>query len=282
MKWIKPNRSTSNFEDRRGHSSRRGLALGGGIGSVAIVLLALFFGINPSRLSQIVATQGGEETIDSTRMHENEELKDFTLLVFNSCNDVWSTLFRERGAAYRKPTLVAFTDEVHSGCGGATAQVGPFYCPADEKVYIDMNFFHELSNRFHAPGDLAMAYVTAHEVGHHVQNLLGLSDKLNRLRQQLSETEFNRYSVQMELNADYLAGVWANNAQRLGIITIESGDLEEALRAAEAIGDDTLQKKAQGYAVPESFTHGTSRQRMEAFARGFETGAFTGHELELP
>lgn len=282
MKWIKPNRSTSNFEDRRGHSSRRGLALGGGIGSVAIVLLALFFGINPSRLSQIVATQGGEETIDSTRMHENEELKDFTLLVFNSCNDVWSTLFRERGAAYRKPTLVAFTDEVHSACGGATAQVGPFYCPADEKVYIDMNFFHELSNRFHAPGDLAMAYVTAHEVGHHVQNLLGLSDKLNRLRQQLSETEFNRYSVQMELNADYLAGVWANNAQRLGIITIESGDLEEALRAAEAIGDDTLQKKAQGYAVPESFTHGTSRQRMEAFARGFETGAFTGRELELP
>lgn len=284
MKWLNPNRSTSNFEDRRGRGRRRGALLGGGIGGIVVIVLGLFLGINPSQLNNVIGgIEGtGEEVVDPARQHENEELKDFTLLVFNSCNDVWRTLFRENlSQDYRMPTLVAFTDEVQSACGGATAQVGPFYCPADEKVYIDMNFFHELAQRFKAPGDLAMAYVTAHEVGHHVQNLLGLSETLNEMRRKLSETEFNRYSVQMELNADYLAGVWAHQAQRLGIIAIEPGDVEETLRAAEAIGDDTLQKQARGYAVPETFTHGTSRQRMEAFLSGFETGRFTGRELTL-
>ena len=280
MKWLRPNDSSANYQDRRGRISGRGLALGGGIGGIVIVLASLFFGIDLTGLMQVadnVLPGSQTEQVDPSRVNENEEFKVFTLRVFNSCNDVWTDLFKsELQRSYAAPTLVTFTDQVQSRCGGATSEVGPFYCPADQTVYIDLDFFNLLTSRFKAPGDLAMAYVTAHEVGHHVQNLLGISDKLHQQQGRVSQEAYNRASVQLELQADYLAGVWAYHAQRLGIILIEPGDLEDALTAANAIGDDTLQKEAQGYAVPDSFTHGTSAQRMQAFRSGFETGNLDG------
>ncbi|WP_027451569.1 KPN_02809 family neutral zinc metallopeptidase [Porphyromonas uenonis] len=280
MKWLRPNDSSANYQDRRGRISGKGLALGGGIGGIVIVLASLFFGVDLSGLMQVannVLPSSQKEQVDPSRVNENEEFKVFTLRVFNSCNDVWTDLFNsELQRSYAAPTLVTFTDQVQSRCGGATSEVGPFYCPADQTVYIDLDFFNLLASRFKAPGDLAMAYVTAHEVGHHVQNLLGISDKLHQQQGRVSQEAYNRASVQLELQADYLAGVWAYHAQRLGIILIESGDLEDALTAANAIGDDTLQKEAQGYAVPDSFTHGTSAQRMQAFRSGFETGSLDG------
>lgn len=280
MKWLRPNDSSANYQDRRGRISGRGLALGGGIGGIVIVLASLFFGVDLTGLMQVannVLPGSQTEQVDPSRVNENEEFKVFTLRVFNSCNDVWTDLFNsELQRSYATPTLVTFTDQVQSRCGGATSEVGPFYCPADQTVYIDLDFFNLLASRFKAPGDLAMAYVTAHEVGHHVQNLLGISDKLHQQQGRVSQEAYNRASVQLELQADYLAGVWAYHAQRLGIILIEPGDLEDALTAANAIGDDTLQKEAQGYAVPDSFTHGTSAQRMQAFRSGFETGSLDG------
>lgn len=280
MKWLRPNDSSANYQDRRGRISGRGLALGGGIGGIVIVLASLFFGVDLTGLMRVadnVLPGSQTEQVDPSRVNENEEFKVFTLRVFNSCNDVWTDLFSsELRRSYAAPTLVTFTDQVQSRCGGATSEVGPFYCPADQTVYIDLDFFNLLASRFKAPGDLAMAYVTAHEVGHHVQNLLGISDKLHQQRGRVSQEAYNRASVQLELQADYLAGVWAYHAQRLGIILIEPGDLEDALTAANAIGDDTLQKEAQGYAVPDSFTHGTSAQRMQAFRSGFETGSLDG------
>ncbi len=280
MKWLRPNDSSANYQDRRGRISGRGLALGGGIGGIVIVLASLFFGVDLTGLVQVAnnALPGSQtEQVDPSRVNENEEFKVFTLRVFNSCNDVWTDLFTsELRRSYTAPTLVTFTDQVQSRCGGATSEVGPFYCPADQMVYIDLDFFNLLASRFKAPGDLAMAYVTAHEVGHHVQNLLGISDKLHQQQGRVSQEAYNRASVQLELQADYLAGVWAYHAQRLGIILIEPGDLEDALTAANAIGDDTLQKEAQGYAVPDSFTHGTSAQRMQAFRSGFESGSLDG------
>ena len=280
MKWLRPNDSSANYQDRRGRISGRGLALGGGIGGIVIVLASLFFGVDLTGLMQVadnVLPGSQTEQVDPSRVNENEEFKVFTLRVFNSCNDVWTDLFNsELQRSYAAPTLVTFTDQVQSRCGGATSEVGPFYCPADQTVYIDLDFFNLLASRFKAPGDLAMAYVTAHEVGHHVQNLLGISDKLHQQQGRVSQEAYNRASVQLELQADYLAGVWTYHAQRLGIILIEPGDLEDALTAANAIGDDTLQKEAQGYAVPDSFTHGTSAQRMQAFRSGFESGSFDG------
>ena len=280
MKWLRPNDSSANYQDRRGRISGRGLALGGGIGGIVIVLASLFFGVDLTGLMRVadnVLPGSQTEQVDPSRVNENEEFKVFTLRVFNSCNDVWTDLFNsELQRSYAAPTLVTFTDQVQSRCGGATSEVGPFYCPADQTVYIDLDFFNLLASRIKAPGDLAMAYVTAHEVGHHVQNLLGISDKLHQQRGRVSQEAYNRASVQLELQADYLAGVWAYHAQRLGIILIEPGDLEDALTAANAIGDDTLQKEAQGYAVPDSFTHGTSAQRMQAFRSGFETGSLDG------
>ena len=280
MKWLRPNDSSANYQDRRGRISGRGLALGGGIGGIVIVLASLFFGVDLTGLMQVannVLPGSQTEQVDPSRVNENEEFKVFTLRVFNSCNDVWTDLFNsEIQRSYAAPTLVTFTDQVQSRCGGATSEVGPFYCPADQTVYIDLDFFNLLASRFKAPEDLAMAYVTAHEVGHHVQNLLGISDKLHQQQGRVSQEAYNRASVQLELQADYLAGVWAYHAQRLGIILIEPGDLEDALTAANAIGDDTLQKEAQGYAVPDSFTHGTSAQRMQAFRSGFETGSLDG------
>ncbi len=219
MKWLRPNDSSANYQDRRGRISGRGLALGGGIGGIVIVLASLFFGVDLTGLMRVadnVLPGSQTEQVDPSRVNENEEFKVFTLRVFNSCNDVWTDLFNsELQRSYASPTLVTFTDQVQSRCGGATSEVGPFYCPADQTVYIDLDFFNLLASRFKAPGDLAMAYVTAHEVGHHVQNLLGISDKLHQQQGRVSQDAYNRASVQLELQADYLAGVWAYHAQRL-------------------------------------------------------------------
>lgn len=277
MKWLNRNDDQSHFEDRRGRGRRGGLALGG-VGTIIVFAIALFLGKDPGQLMQIAeGVTGGmntqEEVIDPSKAKAYEEWKDFTLGVFNSCNDVWERIFRdELGQRYEKPRLVAFTDQTTSACGGASSAMGPFYCPADKKVYIDLSFFKELAERFKAPGDLAMAYVTAHEVGHHVQHLLGITDNLHRMRGKVSETEYNKMSVRLELQADFFGGLWAHYAHKMGIIQLEDGDLEDAIRAAQAIGDDALQKAAQGYAVPDSFTHGTSAQRAYWFRKGFTTG----------
>lgn len=272
MKWINRNDSETNYEDRRGKGMKRGAI--GGIGGLIVVVIALLLGQNPLSLLDAVGTgEQGTEVVDPSRANENEELKIFSLGVFNSANDVWTEIFREQlGQEYRKPVFVTFTDQTRSECGGASAETGPFYCQLDEKVYIDLSFFHVLSQRFKAPGDLAMAYVTAHEVGHHVQKLLGILDQMNDYRGRVSEAEYNKLNVKLELQADFFAGLWAHQAQKMGMILLEPGDLESAINAAEAIGDDHLQKEAQGYAVPETFTHGTSAQRMYWFNKGFQTG----------
>ncbi len=279
MKWINRNDSTENYEDRRGRGgSKRGLAFGG-VGAIIIAVVALLLGQNPLQILQMTGGLSGgettEEVVDQSRVNENEDLKVLTLGVFNSANDVWEEIFsKELKQTYRKPTLVTFTDATTSGCGHATASVGPFYCPADEKVYIDLNFFHQLVNEYGAEGEMAIAYVTAHEVGHHVQKLLGILDQVNQYRGRIAEAEFNKLNVKMELQADFFAGLWANQAHRSRTIQIEEGDLESAISATTAVGDDTLQKKTRGYTVPDSFTHGTSAQRTFWYKKGFQTGDF--------
>lgn len=280
MKWLNRNDDRSNFEDRRGRSSGGGSKFAlGGIGGIIVIIIALFLGKDPSQMLQMAEGLGGTvgggqtEVVDPAKATAHEEWKDFTLGVFNSCNDVWADIFRNQlGQQYSKPTLVAFTDQTVSGCGGASSAMGPFYCPADTKVYIDLSFFRELAERFRAPGDLAMAYVTAHEVGHHVQHLLGITDRVHGMQGRISQAEYNKLSVRLELQADFYAGLWAHQAAKMGIIALEIGDLDEALRAAEAIGDDAIQRAAQGYTVPDSFTHGTSAQRARWFRLGYTTG----------
>lgn len=278
MKWINRNDSTENYEDRRGRGTKKGVAFGG-IGAIIVVILALLFGQNPFQAVDMVggltSGQGSEEVVDPSRTNENEELKVFTLGVFNSANDVWTEIFKtQMGQTYRPPTLVTFTDATSSGCGHASSAVGPFYCPADEKVYVDLNFFHKLVRDYGAEGEMAIAYVTAHEVGHHVQKLLGILDQVNQYRGRIAEAEFNRLNVKLELQADFFAGLWANQAHRMNTILIEEGDLESAISATTAVGDDTLQKKSMGYTVPDSFTHGTSAQRTYWYKKGFLTGDF--------
>jgi len=202
---------------------------------------------------------------------EEDELAEFVSVVLADTEDVWNKLFSEEGQSYREPKLVLFTGQVQSACGFASAAVGPFYCPGDETVYIDLQFYDELRRKFGAPGDFAQAYVIAHEIGHHVQKQLGITSKVDAMRGRVSQEEFNQLSVRLELQADFFAGVWAHHAQRMQQI-LEPGDINEALQAAGAIGDDRLQKQAQGYVVPESFTHGTSEQRERWFRRGFESG----------
>lgn len=274
MKWIKRNDSETNYEDRRGRRMKRGAI--GGIGGLIVVIIALLLGQNPLEfldMANSVAPSQETEVYDPNRATENEDLKVLSLGVFNSANDVWATIFREQlNKEYRNPVFVTFTDQTVSKCGGASAETGPFYCQLDEKVYIDLSFFHLLNQRFRVSGDLAMAYVTAHEVGHHVQKLLGILDQMNQYRGRVSELEYNRLNVKLELQADFFAGLWAHQAQKMGMILLESGDLESAIHAAEAIGDDHLQKEAQGYSVPDTFTHGTSAQRMYWFNKGFVTG----------
>lgn len=274
MKWIKRNDSETNYEDRRGRRMKRGAI--GGIGGLIVVVIALLLGQNPLEfldMANSIAPGQETEVYDPNRATENEDLKVLSLGVFNSANDVWATIFREQlNKEYRDPVFVTFTDQTVSQCGGASAETGPFYCQLDEKVYIDLSFFHLLNQRFKVSGDLAMAYVTAHEVGHHVQKLLGILDQMNQYRGRVSEVEYNRLNVKLELQADFFAGLWAHQAQKMGMILLEPGDLESAIQAAEAIGDDHLQKEAQGYTVPDTFTHGTSEQRMYWFNKGFVTG----------
>ncbi len=275
MKWLKRNDDESNFEDRRGMSTGGKAMVGGGIGSIIILALYLFTGQDFSPLMESFSDVGGTKTeqYDPSRANENEDLKVLTLGVFNSANDVWSEIFRTQlRQEYRKPNYVVYTDYTTSACGGASQQVGPFYCPGDEKVYIDLNFFHELATKFGAPGELAIAYVTAHEVGHHVQRLLGYTDEMQRQRGRISEKEYNDLSVRLELQADFFAGLWVHHAVKMGVIQLERGDIESAMAAADAVGDDTLQKKAYGRTMPDTFTHGTSEQRMRWFNKGFTTG----------
>lgn len=274
MRWEN-NRRSENVEDRRGfHVSRR--AAGGGIGTLLLVLVALYFGIDPSiflNQGQMPFPGAGAPTESApyTASPEEKRLADFVSVVLADTEETWHALFREMGRTYEEPKLVLFSGAVESACGMASAAVGPFYCPMDQKVYIDLSFYNDLKHRFGAPGDFAQAYVIAHEVGHHVQNLLGIAEKVQSLRSRASESEANKLSVMMELQADCLAGVWAYHADRTRKI-LEQGDIEEALNAASSIGDDRMQRRAQGHVTPDSFTHGSSAQRVRWFRQGIETG----------
>jgi uncharacterized protein len=274
MRWQGSRRS-ENVEDRRGgHVSRR--VAGGGIGTLLLVLVALYFGIDPSiLLNQSQFPIPGADAPTSSEPYsaspEEKRLADFVSVVLADTEDTWQALFRGMGQTYQEPKLVLFSGAVESACGLASAAVGPFYCPMDHKVYIDLSFYSDLKNRFGAPGDFAQAYVIAHEVGHHVQNLLGIAEKVHSLRSRASQSESNRLSVMMELQADCLAGVWANHADRARQI-LEAGDVEEALNAASMIGDDRMQRQGRGFVTPDSFTHGSSAQRVRWFKRGLETG----------
>lgn len=266
MQWF--GKGSGNIDDRRGMGG--GLKLGGGLG-IIIVLVGLFFGKDLTGLVSQMPVSQSEQVQGKTGDPTDAEGK-FVDGVLESTNQVWAGQFEAMGRSYEEPKLVLFTDMVQSACGNASAAVGPFYCPGDHQVYIDLSFYAELKDRFGASGDFAQAYVIAHEVGHHVQNLLGISDKLQKARAELSEKEYNKLSVKLELQADFLAGLWAHHAQNLKDFKLEEGDLEEALNAANAIGDDKLQKQSQGEVVPDAFTHGTSAQRMYWFKKGFETG----------
>jgi predicted metalloprotease len=269
MLW-RGRRGSSNVDDRRGISGG-GIAAGGGIIGIIIYLVYTFLG-GGGDSSTIPPVLPGNTSTEMTAEEKaaDDERAEFVKVVLADTEDVWNKLFAEQGKDYPEPTLVLFRDAVQSACGNANAAMGPFYCPTDQQLYIDLSFYEDLQKKLNAPGDFAMAYVVAHEVGHHIQNLNGTADKVSRLRQQVSETEYNRYSVRLELQADFLAGIWAHFAQQKNIL--ESGDIEEALNAANAIGDDRLQKKSQGYVVPDAFTHGTSEQRMYWFKKGYQTG----------
>jgi uncharacterized protein len=261
-------RQSSNVEDRRGIGAG-GLAIGGGLIGVIAIIINLLMGGDPSQIPEMLPQQQSQP-MSPEQQAADEERAQFVKVVLAETEDVWNNIFQKEGRDYPEPTLVLFRDIVHSGCGNASAASGPFYCPPDQKLYIDLSFYEEMQSRFNAPGDFAMAYVVAHEVGHHVQNLMGTTEKLARERERLSERAYNRLSVKLELQADFLAGVWAHYANRAKIL--EAGDIEEALNAANAIGDDRLQKQSQGTVVPDAFTHGTSEQRMYWFKKGFETG----------
>ena len=268
MKWF-GGRQSSNVDDRRGMSTG-GMVAGGGVIGAIIYIISLFMGGGDgSQLPQQLPQQ--EQQMSTEEKKADDDRAAFVKVVLGYTEDVWPDILRKQGITYTDPTLVLFRNRVQSACGFASAASGPFYCPSDQKLYIDLAFYEELQDRFKAPGDFAMAYVIAHEVGHHVQDLLGTTAKMDQLRGQVSEEKYNRYSVMLELQADFLAGVWANHAQQMKDI-LDKGDIEEALNAANAIGDDRLQKQGQGYVVPESFTHGTSQQRMYWFKKGFETG----------
>jgi predicted metalloprotease len=268
MRW-QGRRESSNVEDRRGKSSKG--IIGGGIGGIILIVVVLLLGGDPTSLLQNIQTSNQPTTATYSETAEEKEQAQFVSVVLAETEDIWHQIFSEYDKTYREPKLVLFTESVQSACGVAGSSTGPFYCPGDEKLYIDLSFFKELQTRFKAPGDFAMAYVVAHEVGHHIQNLLGTMDKMNRLRSRLSDEEYNKYSVRLELQADFYAGVWAHYTDKMKGL-LEQGDLDEALNAASAVGDDRIQKQAQGYIVPESFTHGTSEQRKRWFYKGYDTG----------
>jgi predicted metalloprotease len=270
---IEGREESENVEDRRG-ASPGGIAITGGAGTLLLMLIVWLLGGNPMQLlQQLPQQQGqvGQQVPGGAVPPGQEELKHFVGVVLHDTEVVWDELFRQQGAAYRHPKLVLFNGRVDSACGLTSAAVGPFYCPEDERVYLDLGFYRELKDRFGASGDFAQAYVIAHEIGHHVQKVLGISDKVAAARQRAGERQANQLSVRLELQADFFAGVWANHAQQK-FKSLEPGDIEEALRCANAIGDDNLQKQARGVVVPDSFTHGTSAQRVKWFTRGFKTG----------
>jgi predicted metalloprotease len=272
MRW-KDERRSENVEDRRSIRPA-GIAIGGGIGTLLILVVAVLLGADPRQVLNLVQKQqqgGPPQKVQRQFSPAEQERYDFVKVVLAQTEDVWDELFKQMDRPYKKPTLVVFTEAVKGGCGFASSAVGPFYCPMDENVYLDLGFFREMEEKFNAPGDFAQAYVVAHEVGHHVQKLLGINSEVHARQARSSKEEANRLSVMLELQADFLAGVWAHHAQRRRHI-LEPGDVETALRAATAIGDDTLQKKAQGYVVPDSFTHGSSEQRVRWFRRGLTTG----------
>jgi predicted metalloprotease len=269
MRW-EGRRESQNVEDRRG--MRFGRAGGIGLGTIVLALVAAYFGVDPSVVLQgTQPSQQQGEQVPYNESPEEAQKRKFVSVVVADTEDAWTALFAAAGQTYEKPTLVLFSGAVQSACGFAEAAVGPFYCPGDRQVYIDLSFYDELQNRFGAPGDFAQAYVVAHEVGHHVQTLLGISERNMAARQRASAGEANELSVRQELQADCFAGIWAHNADRSRQL-LESGDIEEGLNAAAAIGDDRLQKQSRGYVSPESFTHGSSEQRVRWFKRGFESG----------
>jgi hypothetical protein len=267
---------SSNIEDRRGMSVGRGVA-GGGIGIVVIALIAMFLGIDPGVILQGGGMSAGgpgpgpQQQVETRAPSREDKAADFVAAVLGSTEEIWTDIFARAGRRYQKPTLVLFTGAVQSACGYAQAAVGPFYCPADHKLYIDLAFFRELQDRFGAPGDFAQAYVIAHEVGHHVQNLLGIAERVHGMQQRAGKAQANALSVRMELQADCFAGIWAAQANQKRRI-LEPGDVEEGLAAAAAVGDDRIQKMTRGYVSPESFTHGSAAQRVRWFRRGLDTG----------
>jgi predicted metalloprotease len=269
MKW-QGRQGSNNVEDRRG-MSRGKMAVGGGIGTIVIVIIVLLLGGDPSQLLNTMDSGSQNEQFQSTA--EEDQMAQFVSVVLKDTETVWSKIFEESGSSYRKPTLVLFRDEVSSACGFASAASGPFYCPSDEKIYIDLSFCDLLKTKFGANGDFAVAYVIAHEIGHHVQNQLGILEKVTSERSGLSEKKANQLTVQLELQADFLSGMWAHYAGEM-LNTLETGDIEEALNAAAAVGDDNLQMKYQGRIVPDAFTHGTSAKRKAWFLKGWQTGDF--------
>jgi predicted metalloprotease len=274
MRW-RDGRQSDNVEDRRGMSIPRGAKIGGvsGLGLLAIVVIGMFLGIDPT-----VLLQGGPDiqtpsvsVQQSGRPAGNDDMRNFVAVVLGDTEDVWNEAFRKMGRTYQAPTLVLYSDAVDSACGMAGSAVGPFYCPSDHKIYLDLSFFEDLRTKFGASGDFAQAYVISHEVGHHVQTLLGISRKVNELQSRVNSSERNKLSVMMELQADCLAGVWAHQADKSRQI-LEAGDVEEGLNAASAIGDDRIQRRTQGHVVPDAFTHGSSAQRVRWFRSGLEQG----------
>lgn len=266
MKWI-GRRGSSNVEDRRRMGGGR-IAMGGGIGSIIVVAIVWLLGGDPGQLLNQLQNQPGQQV---TNTAAEDSMAQFVSVVLADTEEIWTSIFSEYGETYNKPTLVLFRGAVESACGSASSASGPFYCSSDEKIYIDLSFCDELRERFGAPGDFAIAYVIAHEVGHHVQNLLGTLGKVNDQRGNAGEREANKLTVRLELQADYYAGVWAYHAQNT-LNILEQGDIGEAINAASAVGDDRLQMQTQGHVVPDAFTHGTSEQRMEWFKRGYQSG----------
>ncbi|RUM43356.1 MAG: flagellar biosynthesis protein FlgM [Desulfocapsa sp.] len=273
MLW-KDSRRSNNVQDRRGKRIPGG-AKGGGIGILLIALVGMYFGIDPAlimNISDTVQQPANQSNAPVQQSAAEQELADFVSVVLADTEDTWHAVFKERGATYREPQLILFTDKVQSACGYAQAAMGPFYCPGDQQVYIDLSFYRDLREKLDAPGDFAQAYVIAHEVGHHVQKLIGISDKVHAARQRLSKKEYNKLSVRLELQADCFAGIWANHADRIKNV-VEPGDIEEALHAASRIGDDRLQQQSRGYVTPDSFTHGSSKQRVHWFKIGYLSGS---------
>ena len=275
MRW-RGERQSDNVEDRRGASVSRGAKIGGisGLGLVAVVVISMFLGVDPTALLQVVGQSTQSTTMSTeqtTSAPANDDMRNFVAVVLAETEDVWNETFQKAGRTYEEPKLVLFSGAVESACGMADAAVGPFYCPTDHKVYLDLVFFEDLHSRFGASGDFAQAYVIAHEIGHHVQTQLGIIQKVNAMQARASKTDRNKLNVMLELQADCLAGMWAHQAQKKRNI-LEAGDIEEGLNAASAVGDDRIQKRTQGYVVPDGFTHGSSAQRVKWFRRGLEQG----------